>query len=89
MAIRHGAVIVFKKGVTKEEAARVLEKLRDVLDFPATTYKYEPTGKSGQVRNAWFGKGVRQVRQVEVPFETSHAIHEFEDEHGKPVFYIP
>lgn len=30
---RHGAVIVFKPGTTKEEAGKALRKIQDVLDM--------------------------------------------------------
>ena len=76
MAKRFGSVIVFKKGVTKAQAAKALATLAAVVDFPEKVYEYPRVGP-------------RQVKQVEVPFTHEHAVHDFDDEHGGPVWYIP
>lgn len=83
MAKRFGSVIVFKQGVTKEQAAKALASLAEVVEFPAKTYEYVPVEEK-QARGA-----ARKVKMVEVPFAYAHAVHDFEDEHGSPVWYIP
>lgn len=76
---RLGALIKFKPGVTKEKAAMALKAIQAVLDVPETTTRYVPAGT---------GTG-RSMRSETVPFKSEHLVHEYEDEHGGPVWYIP
>lgn len=79
MAKRIGSVIVFKKGVSKEQAAKALALLSEVAEFPKTTAKPTYFTKNGQ----------KMVKYDDVPFEHSHAVNEYDDEYGGPVWYIP
>jgi hypothetical protein len=74
---RHGAVVVFKPGVTREQAARALASISDVLDFPKQSYRYVSVVPKGPIQS------------VTRPFKPEDAVHEYEDEHGSPVWYIP
>jgi hypothetical protein len=79
MAKRMGSVIVFKPGVTKAQAAKALASLAAVVEFPETTFTYERVGAERD----------RKVKMVKVPFTHDHAVHEYEDEHWTPAWYIP
>jgi hypothetical protein len=76
MAKRLGSVIVFKKGVTKEQAAKALASLAEVVEFPERSFTYPSVGP-------------KKVKLVEVPFTHEHAVHEYDEEYGGPVWYIP
>ncbi len=74
---RIGTVLVFKRSVTKEEAATALETIRALLDVPDTTYDY--------VRI----KGTASVKSVKRPFRMVDVINGFDDAYGGPVWYTP
>lgn len=38
----YGAVVTFKEGTTEEEAKAALEKIADLLDYPAQVNSYDP-----------------------------------------------
>lgn len=46
--IRHGTVLVFKEGVTKEQAEKALETIKDVIDLDnyvakkPTVHEFDP-----------------------------------------------
>ena len=85
---RHGSVLVFKAGTTPEEAAVALAKIADVLDLPDEITKYVPDGT--RVINDGMGDiETKVVRQVRVPHAMTDEIHEFDDDHGGPAWYIP
>jgi hypothetical protein len=67
---------VFKKDVTAEQAAEALEKIAGLLDLPKETNK---------LVNLPGNKCTFQS----VPFQMIHKIEAFNDEYGRPVFYIP
>ncbi len=79
MAKRLASVIRFKKGVTQAQAAKALASIAEVLDFPEKTAKPHYFKKDGQ----------NMVRYEDVPFEPAHAVNEYEEEYGHPVFYVP
>ena len=81
MAKRHGAVLVFKEGVTPSKAASALKKIADVLDLPKESFR---TVEVGRNRN-----GQRRVAFRPAPFKMADKVHEFDDEYGGPVWYIP
>lgn len=68
---RHGAVLVFRKGVTPEQAAAALERIRDVIEVPPAVRDW--TRESAPSR----------------PFRMADKVHEFDDEWGGPVWYVP
>jgi hypothetical protein len=74
---RIGTVLVFREGVSPEEAAKALEKIREILDLPEKTSRMvvNPDG--------------RTCHFVEIPFEMVHKVEEYDDECGGPVWYIP
>lgn len=78
---RHGAVLVFKKGVTPAKAAKALAKLADVLDVPEDT----PLLVTGRVRK----DGTQVATFGCKPFAFKDLVEEFDDELGGPVWYIP
>lgn len=82
MAKRLGAVVKFKAGVTKAQAAEALAKLSAVLDFPAERWDYVPTGG----RSSYGGQQVTAVKRA---FKPEDAVHEYESDHGEPAWYIP
>tara|TARA_Y100000034_G_scaffold1017_1_gene1277 strand:+ start:4434 stop:4670 length:237 start_codon:yes stop_codon:yes gene_type:complete len=41
---RHGAVLVFKRGVTPHQAAAALKKIADVLDIPERSFTFTRDG---------------------------------------------
>ena len=85
---RHGAVVVFKEGVTPREAANALAKIADVLDLPENSIKMVPCGTTQvSVRGRTVKKDV--VNMVREPFEMIDKINEFDDDWGGPVWYIP
>jgi hypothetical protein len=77
---RCGSLVIFKPGVTKEQAARALELLREVADFPA---------ESSVPVSVPCERGRRAVRYDKVPFKTEHIVNEYDDKYGSPCFYIP
>lgn len=77
-----GCVLVFREGLSKEDAVRALNSISHVLQLPATTYGTEDTGQRTQY-------GQKVVRSVTRPFRMADKIHEFNPEHGGPVWYIP
>lgn len=79
--IRHGALLVFKRGVTPEQAAAALESIREVLDLPAETTEYTDDQRAA-------GR-FRAVRPSRRPFEMRDKVSEFDDDWGGPVWYIP
>lgn len=81
--IRHGTVLVFKRGVTPDEAAAAIEKIKEVLDLPEVTHDTVPVGTNR--------RGQRMVKMVDRPFVMEDAVHEFDDYDGcaGPVWYIP
>jgi hypothetical protein len=72
---RHGAVLVFKEGVTSEQAAKALAKLKSVLAVPETTIDFVRSGN--------------KARMVEKPFTFASMVESFDDTWGGPVWYIP
>ncbi len=74
---RIGTVLVFRQDVTEEQATAILSQIAHMLDLPATTTEYLPTGK-------------RTVKEHERPFKIEDMIEAYDDEHcGGPIWYIP
>ncbi len=74
---RLGTVLVFKPGVSKVEAAKALASLKRVLEVPEKSHDYV-----GPV-----GRGLASYK--ERPFVFNDLVHEYDDEWGGPVWYIP
>ena len=87
MAKRIASLITFKEGVTKEEAARALKHISRVLDLPATeqvpVYEAVPPGRAN------LRPGRRVVRYETHPFRIESLVNEYDEEMGRPAFYIP
>ena len=84
---RLGTVLTFKPKVTKEEAARALRSIAFLLDTPETINKTIP-----EVRAALdAGHTVRfePAEWSDHPFNHADLVHEFDDDYGGPVWYIP
>ena len=82
MAKRFGTVLVFKKGVSKQQAAQALAQLAAVVDFPTKAFDYVPIPGRDP-------RGARQTKMVERAFKHEDAVREYDDECGGPVWYIP
>ncbi len=89
MATRHGTVLVFKPGVTKEEAAVALLTIADLLETPETSHESVPTGEVEEI--GFGGKVIHKPihRWQERPFEIIDLVRDFDDDMGGPVWYIP
>lgn len=74
---RIGCVLVFREGLTPEEAAAELEKIRGALELPEKTPHYIPNDKQRSLAVDW------------QPFQMVDKIEHFDDEQGGPVWYIP
>jgi hypothetical protein len=84
---RIGTVLTFKPEVTEEEAARALRSIAFILDTPSTINKPTP-----EIRAALDAGHTIQYQPGEwspVPFEHADLVHEFDDDWGGPVWYIP
>lgn len=89
---RHGAVVVFKPGITPREAANALERIADVLDLPSESYVTVPAGPASASLYLPDGTEVptdRRVKLVGREFEMIDKINEFDDDIGGPVWYVP
>tara|TARA_Y100000310_G_C20569762_1_gene757393 strand:+ start:675 stop:929 length:255 start_codon:yes stop_codon:yes gene_type:complete len=82
---RHGTVLVFREDVTPAEAARALERIRDVLSLPDFSYDIVPTGEMVEVQGITKERHTTQERS----FDMADMIQEFDDDMGGPVWYIP
>ncbi len=71
--MRAAATIVFKEGISADEAAEILKRISNHIDLP------DPQDK-------WMAKAAPQ--RVGQSAERI-LINEFEPEHGWPVFYVP
>jgi hypothetical protein len=84
---RIGTVLIFKPEVSKSEAAMALNSIRNLLDLPAEVASPAPhilaaidRGETVRFRpEEWVGR----------PFKITDTIHEYDDEWGGPVWYIP
>jgi hypothetical protein len=86
---RYGALLVFRDGVTPQEAAAALERIRDVLDLPAESTKYLPEGPVVG-RNPRTGGNVRVPSiPVKRPFQMIDKIQAFNPDWGWPTWYVP
>jgi hypothetical protein len=83
---RLGSVIIFKEGVTPEQAEAALESIRDVLDLPEEVSKPVPAGRQFNEELQVWKDCVRYERQ---PFQMADKIHSFDPTYGGPVWYIP
>jgi hypothetical protein len=74
-----GSVIVFKPHVGREEAAKALESIADVLEVPERSFDMVPVGDPND----------RRVNMKERPFEFGDYLNEFDPSWGGPTWYIP
>jgi hypothetical protein len=82
--MRHGALIVFKEGITKEEAASALAVIAPLLDLPEETTV--PVFAEMQQHRL----GPKKVERFDKrPWKPEDAIQTFNPDHGWPTFYIP
>lgn len=77
---RIGTVLVFREDVTPEQAAEAVAKIADVLDLPEETYDWQTSNGDGTGR---------VLGHTKRPYELIDGIHEYDDEMGGPVWYIP
>jgi hypothetical protein len=98
MAKRIGTVLKFKEGVSREEAILALKSIKHLLDLPATvtsTVYYAATAEEAVEYNKVhhpmdsIRAGQKMARFVQRPLANKDMIHEYNDEHGEPVWYIP
>jgi len=85
MAARHGVVLTFKEGMTKEQIAEALAELRDILDLPKESVELVSTGTVTTDDGIPSDVATLQPKS----FEMKDIIHEFDDEEGGPVWYLP
>ncbi len=84
MSIKYGTVLVFKRGVTKAQAAEALMKIRDVIELP------EPGSKRLEFPPGWPANAAcAHENMIERPWKIQDEIEEFDDEYGGPVWYLP
>lgn len=82
---RFGTTIVFKEGITKEEAAAALAVIAPFLDTPTET----PVPVYAPMQEHRLGPK-KVDRMDRRPFKVDDLVHEFDDDHNCwPVFYIP
>lgn len=84
---RIGSVITFKPEVTEEEAARALRSIAFLLDTPKTVSK--PNAEVSAAIDAGSTVRYQPGEWSQVPFEHVDLVHEFDDDWGSPVWYIP
>lgn len=83
---RYGAVLVFKQGVDRAEAIEALRKIKHLLDVPErVTVSYETCASVAEAQQN--GNWVKN--RVTRPFTGKDLVHEFNEEYGRPVWYIP
>lgn len=82
---RYGTTIVFKAGITKEEAAAALAVIAPFLDLPEEARV--PVYAEMQTHRL----GAKKVERYEKrSFTTDDLVHTFDDDHHCwPTFYIP
>lgn len=76
---RHGALLVFRDGVTPQQAAAALEQIRSVLDLPTETTKYQDRIVGGRM----------QTEAKRQPFQMIDKIQSFNPDWGWPTWYVP
>lgn len=79
---KYGAVIKFRDGVDPAEIAKAMNQIKHLLDLPATVE--EPV-----YANDPKVMGRRIVKYRSVPFAWRHLVHEYNPDHGDPVWYVP
>ncbi len=84
---RLGTVLTFKPAVTKEEAARALRSIAFLLATPETVNR--PTAAVRAALDAGTTVRFQPSEWSEQPFSHSDLVHEFDDDMGGPVWYIP
>lgn len=84
---RIGAVITFKPGVSRDEAARALRSIHFLLDTPETVSKPSPSVRAALDS----GSAVRFNPQDwhDEPFDSADLLNEYDDRDGGPVWYVP
>ncbi len=84
---RLGTVLTFKPEVTKEEAARALRSISFLLVTPETISR--PTAEVRAALDAGQTVRYQPSEWADSPFDYSDLVHEFDDDWGGPVWYIP
>lgn len=86
MSQRIGTVLVFKEGVSPEEAASALQQIADVLDLPSEVTVYEYADGRNTDNST---RGGRVTGSHKRPYNYQDSLHEFDDEFGGPTWYVP
>lgn len=73
------ALIKFREGVSNETIAKALNSIRGILDIPAEGFDYDTVVENGQ----------RYAKMTRRPFRWSDVVHDYNPQHGEPVFYVP
>jgi hypothetical protein len=71
--MRAGATIVFKEGISADEAAKILAQIREHIDLPDPNDKWMAKAAPSRV-----GQSAERI-----------LINEFDPQWGWPVFYVP
>ena len=77
MTIRHGALLKFAEGLTREEIVAALKTIKHVLDPESLT------------RNEYSRDADGKVVVTKRPVTNKEMVHKYDDEHGDPIWYIP
>ena len=81
---RHGTVLVFKSGVTREQIAAAIQSIAPVLD---PDYHLSPA-KLAEYHSRAVNAVTRPDELTGEPL-TLAIVNSFEEEHGGPVWYVP
>lgn len=76
--VRYGSVIKFKKGVTREQAAQAIAQIGHLIELRKTVLEM-PKGRTA----------ARLEHCTERPATINDEVHEYDDQWGGPVWYIP
>ncbi len=85
--LRIGALLKFKPGVTKTEAAMALNGIRNLLDVPYNVARTTPDTQAAL--NAGQTVRYRPDHWWQEPFKMTDIIEEYDNNEGSPVWYIP
>jgi len=94
---RYGALLRFKSGISKRRIEKALDEILPLLDTPGVTSpplcgacEEKLQGRCRRVKFLECGKCSYCGQPVLVrPIEGRDLVHEYDDRHGCPVWYIP